>query len=320
MSPKYKFNKELLTFEEKDTGFFRIFKIIVAQLIAIFLFGLLVFIVLASFVKSPEYKRTAMQNKRLKEEYSILLKKYGIIKKNLKILQKQDELIYEALFQMKPPETNLVNYWAEIEDLGQAEFQRITREKLQKVLKRIKSDNKEFENLLLSINDNPEKLRNIPAILPVSFEFVKNGIFGFNYKIDPFYKTVKRHYGIDFLAPEGTPVFATADGVVISSISMSKRRINAQYGINVRIDHGNGFTTLYAHLSRKLVSAGQKVKRGQVIGYVGQTGKSFTPHLHYEVIYKDKRLDPLYFFFGSVPYIVFEKLYQENKTRGISLD
>jgi murein DD-endopeptidase MepM/ murein hydrolase activator NlpD len=151
---------------------------------------------------------------------------------------------------------------------------------------------------------NKEKmLASIPAIQPISNKNLKRIASGFGYRIHPVYKTWRMHTGMDFTAPIGTPIYATGDGVVIKP----KSRMSG-YGKVVVVDHGYGYKTLYAHCSKIIVRPGQKVKRGQIIGYVGNTGISTGPHVHYEVLKNDRPVNPVNYFYQDLSPEEYEKV------------
>ena len=155
----------------------------------------------------------------------------------------------------------------------------------------------------------------IPAIQPISNKQLSRIASGFGFRIDPIYKTRKSHMGLDFAAPSGTPIYATANGIVkFSGFSTSG------YGNHVIINHGFGYETLYGHMVRVGATQGQQVKRGQVIGYVGSTGKSTGPHLHYEVIKRGTKVDPVYYFFNDLTPAQFDRLLKEAAANKQSLD
>jgi len=143
---------------------------------------------------------------------------------------------------------------------------------------------------------NKEKLLvSTPAIQPVSNKDLTRVASGFGYRIDPIYKTVKLHAGLDFAAPQGTPIYATANGTVTVAGNTGNG-----YGNHVVINHGYGYETLYGHMVRVKARVGQQIKRGEVIGYVGSTGKSTGPHCHYEVHKNGQKIDPVYFFYNDL--------------------
>jgi len=173
----------------------------------------------------------------------------------------------------------------------------------------------QYEQLVDYVQKHSDSLKYIPGIQPVPNTNLGFVIYGFGRKIDPVYKTPSFHRGIDFAAPGGTPVFATANGIVVEA----NQKIRG-LGLHVKIDHQNGYQTLYAHLSELSVKAGQKVMQGQIIGFVGNTGKALLPHLHYEVIYKGHPVNPIYFFFAELSPEKFYTVKKQAEQSGISLD
>ncbi len=318
MAQKYKFDPQSLIFQEESKTS-KLIKTIFAHIIAIILLGIVFFLIFSSFITSEQQREIYLENKRLRQEYTKILNKYNLIRNEYERLQHYDELIYQSIYQTLPPEKIYPDYTAIVQKIGLKHFVKNMLRQEDSLISIIRQDNSHFPKLLEYAKKKNHEIQNIPSVLPLPIEFLKAGVYGYGYKIDPFYKTLKKHFGVDFSAPENTPVFATADGSVIALPKYDKEDRQV-FGNYVFIDHQNGFYTLYANMALKTVSTGQFVKKGQLIGYVGNSGKSFIPHLHYEVRFKNKRLDPIYFFFQSVPYILFKKIYYDSRQRGISLD
>ncbi len=208
-------------------------------------------------------------------------------------LREKDENIYRAIYGVAPPKVN------ETDQNDYQELLKLTHgEALQKLKKRISelkalstSQEKSYQQLTKLISQRSDLVNSIPAIMPVANKDLKRMASGFGYRLDPFYHTFTFHGGMDFTAETGTEVYATGDGRVV------KRKTDAWgYGNHLIINHGHGYTTVYAHLSRFAVANGTKVKRGQLIGYVGSTGRSTGPHLHYEVRRNNNPLNPAFFY------------------------
>ena len=208
-------------------------------------------------------------------------------------LREKDENIYRAIYGVAPPKVN------ETDQNDYQELLKLTHgEALQKIKKRISelkalstSQEKSYQQLTKLISQRSDLVNSIPAIMPVANKDLKRMASGFGYRLDPFYHTFTFHGGMDFTAETGTEVYATGDGRVV------KRKTDAWgYGNHLIINHGHGYTTVYAHLSRFAVANGTKVKRGQLIGYVGSTGRSTGPHLHYEVRRNNNPLNPAFFY------------------------
>lgn len=171
---------------------------------------------------------------------------------------------------------------------------------------------KEIDSL---IKNKEQLLAHTPAIQPVSNQDLSRIASGFGYRIDPVYKTVKMHAGLDFAAPQGTPIYATADG----RISLAGNAGDG-YGNHVIINHGYGYQTLYGHMVKVKGKVGQNVKRGEVIGWVGSTGKSTGPHCHYEVHKNGNKIDPVYFFYNDISPEQFDRLLKQAAASNQSFD
>jgi murein DD-endopeptidase MepM/ murein hydrolase activator NlpD len=190
-----------------------------------------------------------------------------------------------------------------------------TSQKLDYLSKQIVVQSKSYDEILKLVQNKANMLGAIPAIQPVSTKDLKQMASGFGWRTDPIYKMPKFHAGMDFAAPIGTEVYATGDGVV--------QRADAQasgYGNHIRIDHGYGYMTLYGHLSRTKVRPGQKVKRGEVIGYVGNTGKSTGPHLHYEVYKNGEHQNPINYYFNDLTPDEYEAMLKISANSNQSFD
>jgi murein DD-endopeptidase MepM/ murein hydrolase activator NlpD len=180
---------------------------------------------------------------------------------------------------------------------------------------RIAAQNTSYGQINNLINNKEKLLAATPAIQPVSNKDLSRIASGFGYRIDPIYKTVKMHAGLDFTAPQGTPIYSTADGVVKVA-----GRSDGGYGNHVVINHGYGYETLYGHMYRIKARTGQRVKRGDLIGYVGSTGKSTGPHCHYEVHKNGQKLDPVYFFYNDLSPQQFDQLLKRASASNQSFD
>ena len=189
------------------------------------------------------------------------------------------------------------------EGLRQEELILSTVSKIDVLKKRMYIQTKSYDEIIALAKRKNEMLANTPAIQPIENKKLKRMASGFGMRIHPIYKVRKMHTGCDFTARTGTPIYATGDGVVKS---VDKKY--GGYGKKVIIDHGFGYQTLYAHMSKFNVKVGQKVKRGEVIGFVGNTGASTAPHLHYEVIYKGKKVNPVHYFFNDLDEGQYEEI------------
>jgi murein DD-endopeptidase MepM/ murein hydrolase activator NlpD len=180
---------------------------------------------------------------------------------------------------------------------------------------RLDIQEKSYKEIEGMIKNKEKLLASTPAIQPLSNRDLNRLSSGFGYRIDPVYKMVKFHPGLDFTAPQGTPIYATADGTIETAGNLGNG-----YGNHVVVNHGYSYKTLYGHMSRLKAKRGQNVKRGEVIGYVGSTGKSTGPHLHYEVFKGKKRLDPIYFFYNDLTPEQYQRILKLAASRNQSFD
>lgn len=252
--------------------------------------------------------------KQLREEYDKLSDYNEEIEEVLLNLEQRDSDIYFTIFNTYPELTNIstvyvpdINLYSEpsisLVDMTSDDHDRLARK-----IGSTKQAYKELEEDLISLS--VLGVSKYPSIQPVTNKDLSVKITPAGRRIDPFYKGAITHYGIDYLVPEETRVFATASGTVDNI-----KGIGDKQGITVVINHGNGYTTTYAHLSKATVSRGQSVALGEIIGYSGNTGASFVPHLHYEVKYNNRYLDPTDFFFRELdPHTIknLKKLAEQN--------
>ena len=181
--------------------------------------------------------------------------------------------------------------------------------------KQIVVQSKSLDEIAVLAADKEKFLSSIPAIQPINNEDLTQMVSGYGYRTDPFTKAKKFHYGMDFTAPRGTPIYATGDGTVVRADNAS-----SGYGNHVRIDHGYGYVSLYGHMYKYNVRVNQKVKRGELIGFVGSTGRSQGPHVHYEVFKDDERINPMNFYYGHLSAEEYSVLLERSTLENQSLD
>ena len=256
------------------------------------------FIVLLLIFGSPSEKDLRMENSRLQAQYHILSSRLDESLQVMKGLQQRDDNLYRVMMQADPvadalrtPSYNKTNRYEDLMELPSAKLVVNTTQKMDLLERQLYIQSKSFDEVLALCKKHDEMLECIPAIQPVSNKDLKQTASGYGTRIDPIYKTVKFHSGMDFSANVGTPVYATGNGVV------RKAGCEGLYGDCIQIDHGFGYVTRYAHLSKIDVRVGQKVVRGETIGKVGTTGKSTGPHLHYEVMVKGQIVNPVNYYF-----------------------
>lgn len=257
-----------------------------------------------SYFESPKEAKLRKENEELKDKYTIVNKKAEEITKMLTSLSERDDNIYRTIFAAEPIPKSIrdvgiggIERYQKLLDEGleQEELVISTLSKIDKLKKQMYIQTKSYDEIIALAKRKEEMLACTPAIQPIENKKLKRMASGFGMRIHPIYKVRKMHTGCDFSAVTGTPIYATANGKV--SVVQTKY---GGYGKKVVIDHGFGYKTLYAHMSKFAVKKGQKVKRGEIIGYVGNTGSSTAPHLHYEVISKGNKVNPVHYFFNDL--------------------
>jgi murein DD-endopeptidase MepM/ murein hydrolase activator NlpD len=319
---KYIFNTQTLQYEKLDTPLrvrlLRLFGFLAASLVTA---GLIAFAAFR-FIGSPQEKILQSQNRYLRDQYEDLAEKLNEIEIKLADLEKRDNEVYRSIFEADPiPDSARAQLEAEALEI--AKIQRMASDQLvpsiqktlEALLARMKTQERSYKDVEDLVKNKETLLAHTPAIQPVHNRDLNRIASGFGYRIDPIYKTPKLHQGLDFTAPQGTPIYATANGRVSHAGNKG-----SGYGNHVIIDHGYGYQTLYGHMVRVKVSAGKSVKRGEVIGWVGNTGKSTGPHCHYEVIKFNQRIDPVYFFYNDLTPEQFDRLLKQAASNNQSLD
>jgi len=298
----YKFNKKSLQFEEvKVTLKVRIFKAL--YIISTGLVFAAVVIALAyTFLDSPKEKMLKRENQLLVEQYKNFQNKLKKVEVVLTDMADRDDNIYRVILEAEPIPTAVrkagfggADRYSKYEGYKNSELIKQTAKKLDIIHSQLVVQSKSFDDVYNKAKNKEEMLQHIPAIQPVANKNLKRLSSYYGYRTDPIYKVRKFHPGLDFSAPTGTEVYSTGDGKVIE-VTKSRRG----YGNKIVIDHGYGYTTMYAHLNGFKIKKGEHVKRGQVIGFVGNTGKSTAPHLHYEIRKKNKKVNPIYYFFNDL--------------------
>lgn len=254
------------------------------------------------FLDSPKERIIRMQYERSQQDINLISGRVRELEQKLTQLEQRDNEVYRTIFEASPipdsarqKELEMENEARLVASMDQSELVKSIISTLNKVSARMTFQEKSYTEIEGMIRNKEKLLAATPAIQPVANRDLKRIASGFGRRIDPVYKTVKFHAGLDFSAPQGTPVYATADGRVKISGNLGNG-----FGNHVVINHGYGYETLYGHLVRLKARVGQVVKRGEVIGWVGNTGKSTGPHLHYEVHKGGRPIDPIYFFYNDL--------------------
>ena len=299
---KYRYNKHTLSYDKieltlKDK-FFKSTMFVGLGLVM----GTIIYSLAYTFIDSPKEKILKRESAHLQSQYVILNKKLDQFSRVLDDVQHRDDNIYRVIFEAEPIASEIrkagfggVNRYKELEGYNNSELIINTSARIDQLSKQLYIQSKSFDEVFEMAKSKEDMLAALPAIQPVSNKNLTRMASGYGYRTDPVYKTIKLHAGMDFSAPTGTPIYATGDGKVIQA----DRRASG-YGRHIRIDHGYGYVTLYAHMSKMNTKVGRKVKRGDVIGFVGNTGKSVGPHCHYEVRKNGKPINPINFYFNDL--------------------
>lgn len=274
------------------------------------IFGFLFFLVAINLIDSPKEKRLKRELENMKIQYDILNERMEQVATVVEDLQKRDDEIYRVVFEAEPIPANIrkagfggINRYRKLQGFENSKLITETTKRLDRLTKQVYVQSRSFDDIVNLAEDKSKLLEAIPAIQPVANEELRRLASGYGFRVDPFTKARKFHGGMDFSAETGTPVYATGDGKIVRADSRS-----SGYGKHIRLEHGFGYMTLYAHLSKYNVRVGQVVKRGDIIGYVGNTGRSSGPHLHYEVHLNKERLNPVNFYYGELTPEEFSKV------------
>ncbi len=319
---KYYYNTHTLRYEKLETPLrvklLRVFGFIAAALVTSAFISYFAF----RFIGSPTERLLRADNERLADRYDQLNSNVKALQQQMAELERRDNNVYRSIFEANPipdsaraQELDKQKEVAMVEGMEGNELIRSISKAIQNVANRMQAQKKSYKELDVLINSKEKILAATPAIQPVSNKDLDRIASGFGYRIDPIYKTIKMHAGLDFTAPQGTPVYATADGVVTTAGFNE-----GGFGNHVIINHGYGYETLYGHMVRIKTKVGKKVKRGEIIGYVGSTGKSTGPHCHYEVHKNGQKLDPVYFFYNDISPQQYDQLLKRAAASNQSFD
>jgi murein DD-endopeptidase MepM/ murein hydrolase activator NlpD len=319
---RYKFNPESLSFDKIRLGFRAVLLRGLAYFVGSLLIALIYYLVFAIFFNSPKEKALLREIDQLTLQYDLIQRDMVNLEKVIGELQETDDNLYRTIFEAEPIPVTLreggvggVNRYKELEGYNNSNIVIETTKKLDKIRKQIYIQSKSFDDLIVLAKKKEEMLGAIPAILPISNKDLTRTASGYGPRVHPIYKIIKFHAGMDFTAPTGTDVYVTGNGVV-ASVQSSKRGL----GNHIIINHGYGYSSLYAHLDGFNVRAGQKVERGDVIGYVGSTGLSIAPHLHYEVKLNGNNVDPVNYYFNDLTPEEYERMIEIASKTGQSFD
>jgi murein DD-endopeptidase MepM/ murein hydrolase activator NlpD len=320
--PKYKFNPESLSFDKVRLGIRDIMLRFLAYFIGSVLIAFVYWVIFAAFFDSPKEKALEREIQQLTIQYDLVNREMADVEKVLEDLQKTDDNLYRTIFEAEPIPATFrgggvggINRYNTLEGYTNSELVVETVGRLDKIRKRVYLQSKSFDELISLARRKEEMLRSIPAILPISNDDLTRTASGYGLRVHPIYKIIKFHSGMDFTAPTGTDIYATGDGVIVA-VQSSQRGL----GKHIIIDHGFGYSSIYAHLSNFNVRIGQKVRRGDIIGYVGNSGTSVANHLHYEIKVNGRNVDPVNYYFEDLSPLEYERMIEIASKTGQSFD
>jgi murein DD-endopeptidase MepM/ murein hydrolase activator NlpD len=321
---KYYYDPDTLSYRKIEPKKSRRYRNITFFVLGSFLFGLISLVLLlnTNLINTPRELSLQREVKNYELQFELMDKKMEQIEEVLANIEDRDNNIYRLYFEANPiPEEQRragfggINRYKSLEGFNNSEMVIETAKRLDIIKKQMAIQSKSLDEITKLAKEKENLLVAIPAIQPINNEDLTRMASGFGWRSDPFTKARKKHWGMDFTAPKGTPIYASGDG----KVSRADNRASG-FGKHIRIDHGYGYLSLYAHLSKYNVKRGQKVKRGDLIGFVGNTGRSEAPHLHYEV-WKDKdRINPINFYYGSLSPEEFENMLKYANQENQSLD
>lgn len=300
-STKYFFNSQTLKYEKVKLSIglkiLKGFGFISTALV----FSFIIIALAYTFLDSPKEKQLKREINSLALQYKILQSRLKQMDLVMEDLQERDDNIYRVIFEANPIPLDVrkagfggINRYKSLDNYNHSNLMIETTKKIDRLSKEIYVQSKSYDELAKVVNSKGKMMASIPAIQPIDSRKLRGAISGFGYRMHPIYKIRKMHEGLDFAAPIGTPIYATGDGIVIAA------GVERGYGNRIMINHGYGYVTKYAHMSKFKVQSGARIKRGDIIGYVGNTGASTGPHCHYEVYKNGKPINPINFFFNDL--------------------
>ncbi len=321
---KYYYDPDTLSYRKIEPKKSRRYRNIALFFLGSFLFGFLGLILLlnTNLVNTPRELSLSREVKNYELQFELLDKKMEQIENVLANIEDRDNNIYRLYFEANPiPEEQRragfggVNRYKSLEGFNNSEMIIATTKRLDIIQKQMVIQSKSLDEITKLAEEKEKLLAAIPAIQPIKNEDLTRMASGYGWRSDPFTKARKMHWGMDFTSPKGTPVYASGDGVITRADNNA-----SGYGKHIRIDHGYGYMSLYGHLSQYNVKVRQKVKRGDLIGFVGSTGRSEAPHLHYEVWKDEEKINPINFYYGSLSAEEFENMLKYANQENQSLD
>ena len=318
---KFHFNPETLSYEQIEHTITHWLKQFLIHGLSGLSLGAVFFFVFVSTIQSPEEKQLSEEKRNMQAQYKVLERQFDEVQSIITDLQQRDDNLYRVVFQADPIPLSVrkgtsanTEFFEQLLDMTNSEIVVSTTKQLNELKKQLYIQSKSYDDLVVLAKNKENMLANLPAIQPVLNKDLTRMASGYGWRIDPVYHTRRFHEGMDFTAPIGTDIFATGNGTIQSA------GWQQGYGNCVQVNHGYGYLTLYGHMSAIKVRVGQSVKRGDVIGLVGSTGKSTGPHLHYEVHYKGTVMNPQNYYFLDLSPAEYDKMVQMSNNSGQMFD
>jgi murein DD-endopeptidase MepM/ murein hydrolase activator NlpD len=319
---KYYYDSESLSYRKIERKKRTTIKYAFMFLLASSLFGFLFVFIASQYVESPKERALKRELQNAQLQFQLLNKKMTEAEAVLANVADRDNNIYRVYFEANPiPDEQRkagfggINRYKNLEGFDNSKLIIESNKRLDILQKQIVVQSKSLDEIAILAEEKEKLLAAIPAIQPVRNEDLKRMASGYGMRSDPFTKARKMHWGMDFSAPKGTPIYATGDGVVERADNTA-----TGYGNHIRINHGYGYVSLYGHLFKYNVKKNQRVRRGDLIGFVGSTGRSEAPHCHYEIFKDGERINPINFYYGSLTAEEFNEMLEHASLENQSLD
>ncbi len=319
---KYKFNTKSLTYEKVTISFFKRVGQALSYLGTGLVFATITIFIAFNYFDSPKEIQLKREISELKLQYDLINNRMEDVSEILDDIQNRDNNVYRTIFEAEPIPSSIrtagfggSDRYKELQGFNNSELVISTTKRLDRISKQLYIQSKSFDEVARLVKDKAILLASIPAIQPISNKDLRHQPSGFGWRTHPIYKTSEFHPGMDFAAPEGTVIHSTGDGVVVQADNSAHG-----YGNHVIVDHGYGYETLYGHMSKIAVRVGDAIKRGQLIGYVGNTGLSTGPHVHYEVRKNKQIVNPINFYYNDLTPAQYQKLIEISSQSSQSFD
>lgn len=320
---KYQYNENTLSYEKIRKSFWKRLAQASWYITASLISGAAIYFLFNIVYDSPKERQLANEKEELIVQYDLMNKRLDQMSTILADLENRDDNIYRSIFEAEPIPDNIrkagiggINRYKNLERFkDDSEIVIETGKKLDRLAKQLYIQSKSFDEVIKLAKQKEDMLAAIPAVQPISNKDLKRMSSGFGKRVHPIYKTVRFHWGNDFTAPVGTDIYSTGKGKVIVA-----KESRSGYGYHVIVDHGYGYQTLYAHMSKILVKKGQEINRGENLGLVGNTGLSSAPHLHYEVLKNGTKVNPVNFYFNDLSPEEYDLMIQLSLQENQSFD